>query len=577
MPFTATITDPPYNCPTDGTSDVMPAFLAWKADAQGLSSVLNVPAHTYNTKANADRFPFDIGAPLIVQGAGAGLTVFTDDGGSGSISFGTAVAVSVASPQKQARIQSVAAGSSLLVLKTLADNTIFPSNRWIATCAYDLQGGGSDPPNPFYFEYAQIGVNPGTGIIPLATPLQYSYLSTFPNYDPGSSGQPDEGGPATIYLMPANWGNFDTQFRDLTIDINGTPLAHQILAKGRLVHFHNVPITGAGTLIPSCNQTFMLSGPSTVFPGGEFDKMIETVIVEDGATINQPVIQSSCGPNLIVVDTNGRINTQNGTPRKMIVRNGASIGTLKLGALGYGRADEYEQTGGTISSITYQPPQYAMSGYSAIGNAISRAHSTGPIPFGMPQTNLMFSGPYTSMKGTRVASVSDDGTTTRLPTGLIDGFPASTTSLGPHPCPLLRLSGVTGCAEAIDYSQPGAYNKPLYSYSKRFYNGLTGDGNAVLMWGKLTSITVNVTSAAAGTLKVLGHFDNFPTLKNDNTVFSYAPTVDLSVPGIHVITPPEDLWFTGFATPFCAATTAIFSIEMITDQGMGRAFACSFQ
>lgn len=58
-----------YACPVDGTTDSRPAFLAFKADAQGQNAILTIPAHTYTLPGNlwfyGNQSPFISGSTTV--------------------------------------------------------------------------------------------------------------------------------------------------------------------------------------------------------------------------------------------------------------------------------------------------------------------------------------------------------------------------------------------------------------------------------------------------------------------------------------------------------------------------------
>jgi hypothetical protein len=64
----------------------------------------------------------------------------------------------------------------------------------------------------------------------------------------------------------------------------------------------------------------------------------------------------------------------------------------------------------------------------------------------------------------------------------------------------VRFTNCTGHADAVDLSQAGAYNKPLFSYTKRSYTGTlpNTDTTQVKVFGAPVSIKVNVTRAYTG-------------------------------------------------------------------------------
>jgi hypothetical protein len=147
---------------------------------------------------------------------------------------------------------------------------------------------------------------------------------------------------------------------------------------------------------------------------------------------------------------------------------------------------------------------------------------------------------------------------------------------------------------AADLCQPAARNRPLYSYSKRTYDGVT-ETEGVKLYGNIVSITINIITpytggGAAFTLR-FSAFSNMGTIVNDAGV-SYAPIIDLKTgPRTIVITPSgvtgsagadsalsigsDPRWVTlGYTAIYsrsidgeAAGVRPSFTVEFITDQG----------
>jgi hypothetical protein len=182
-----------------------------------------------------------------------------------------------------------------------------------------------------------------------------------------------------------------------------------------------------------------------------------------------------------------------------------------------------------------------------------------------------------AVDGTVNTSAEHTFVSTTIPGASLPPWPGTLLAYS-HPCSRVRFTNVTGCDLALQLSLPGAYDRPLFSYSLWTCSGLSGNSVARQLWGWVKSIKVNVTSAAAGTLQVLSQFGNFPVILADYSRTTFAPTVDLSVAGLHTITLPQAMWFTGYVTPFvdpAAATTAHFTIEIVTNPSE-KTFVCTF-
>jgi len=228
-----------------------------------------------------------------------------------------------------------------------------------------------------------------------------------------------------------------------------------------------------------------------------------------------------------------------------------------------------------------------------------------PAPrWAVPGTNLMWAGQLGNEGAFRVVDVTQDANNTYVRTTLSGGFPSVLLSSGKlalrvHPAPRFTCTNCTGSADAIDLSQAPA-GAPLYSYSKRTYAaGAPGTTPAPKfeMWGALSSVKFNVTKPYTGTLgltlNALSQFNNYMTMKADNSTFTYGPTINLKAAGERVVTAsavtgtqtgdkglavPEAVWFTGkqFAGPTLSSNISgenpsvlpSITIEIATDQGV---------
>ena len=179
-----------------------------------------------------------------------------------------------------------------------------------------------------------------------------------------------------------------------------------------------------------------------------------------------------------------------------------------------------------------------------------------------------------------------------------DGKDVSTYKASPKPYRFPFAPCGTGSPQAIALSLAPA-QAPLYSYAKQTYTPVSAAGNldAHLIWGKLTSLTINVTAAcaAAGTcvLNPLGQFHYYTVKISDGTKFDYIPVINLKQPGERIITvagvtcdgvpgscsgdsaldysAQGDLWFGNSVNPFMGSThtsAPTFSIEVVSDQGV---------
>lgn len=100
-------------------------------------------------------------------------------------------------------------------------------------------------------------------------------------------------------------------------------------------------------------------------------------------------------------------------------------------------------------------------------------------------------------------------------------------------------SSCSGSAHVLDLRQTAAQGRPLWSYTKRTYDGSTGatGATAVKMVGNITSIKVNVTTPYTGASSLnmgFSQFDNMPVVVA-GAYTTYGPRFDLKAPGERTI------------------------------------------
>jgi hypothetical protein len=331
MAFTKNIvTD--YGCPIDGTSDCRPAFLAFRSAAQGLDAALTVPAHTYKFLFNAgpvsDAYIFEGIKSLVLSGSGATLS----NGGVAGGGFELGSRGLFNDNIHHGRIAAARA----------ADASRFTVGNYALIAAIDLQGAGY-PLNPYIFEYVKISGISGA-VISFTPSLINSYGTAFPNYEPGNAVNIDQGGPATIYAMPAAW-DCDLEYDGITVSQPGI----QTYANGRSIKFKTCVCTNSEGIVPSQNQVHKWDNcdfsPCTV----EMDKLVSLFDAGNGTTVHQLKFQSS---SIQMMTSTGGLTLAagfNGTPKNAILDSVTS--TVSLGPIANGRAESFYASNSTISSI----------------------------------------------------------------------------------------------------------------------------------------------------------------------------------------------------------------------------------
>lgn len=104
------------------------------------------------------------------------------------------------------------------------------------------------------------------------------------------------------------------------------------------------------------------------------------------------------------------------------------------------------------------------------------------------------------------------------------------------------FENVTGSATALDLSQSAARNRPLWSYTKRTFDGTekTNTYPDINIYGTVVSIKINVLTAYTGVRPTLNvgftQFDNMSVVTNGALV-TYAPRINLKQTGERIITP----------------------------------------
>lgn len=588
-----------------GTDDA-PAFAAfnvWAVANQGSDQVqLTIPTGKNCLFASDVALFWAKGIKnLLVSAYGATIT----SGGGGFFLGG---AGQIQSSAHSARLFTVSAGSSTVRLNPAsasqpADNptlascvALFTVGQWVLMTGFDLQGLWQAPfgfpSNQHFFEYVQITViNPVTGDITFSAPLKYTYKDTWPNYNSGSQFEVDNGGPATLYSLDPSWDTV-VEYQGLTFAGPLTTVGN-LYSNGRSVTYRDATFMNTITPIPSQNSSYTMINPIIGARIIEADKLVGTYEIDNG-TIEGIDFQSSSIDTLIMTGTTLR-SFIHGTPKKTIMSN-VTMGEFRPGAFGYGRSDSLTCTNCVIGSFSYlgildkgvgDGGFNPGNGYTMVNGVITIPNTYNAQRWAVPATNVMWQGAFGLEFLFKVVDVTQDATNTYVQTNWPGGFPTSNGGnhfLQVHPAPQCTFTNCTGNIDVVDLSQATA-GAPIYSYSKRTYSGLSSGGQPIfLTWGKVVSISFNVTALQSGAnVNPMGQFHNF-TMKADETIFDYIPFIDLGTIANRIITPsnvtgqqsgdanlsiPEAVWLNGgnaFMNTNMVASS--ITIEIRTDQGV---------
>jgi hypothetical protein len=619
----------------DGVTDDAPAFQAFNTWAQAQVSpvtlTLGSGAKTFlfaSLDSNGERAnspAWKVTQPLTVVGNGPATSILKGGVGAG---FALGAIASIKSGNGHygsssiftARLDSVAAGSTHITCKTIADAALFTVNTWALLTGIDMQAGGF-PPNAYFYEYVFItGVNTGTGVITFSAGVTNEYLDSWPNFDPGTPGSgADEGGPATLYVLDSAW-NVDVTYQSLGIDQSLNTA--QTYAPGRSVQYVDVQCFDAYGMIPTNNGLMSFTDCDLTSYQMEVDKLNDTIIFDNSVT-GQLLFQST-NNNLVI--RNGSTVSLNGLARFTEITD-STVTDTEFGALFFGRADSFTTTNSTFTGSFVFAFNIDSGGITGTGIQVDYTMSAGVIR--IPRAGLQY-GCHWEIPGTRcffrgqnggginidvgpsftVTSVTSDATYIYVTTDwAYGGFPSWAKSIIVHPCPSASFASNTTSTipDVVNLKAATAAGYPAVgTYTTYTVNGsdLGSDPGGLpvfppAVYGELVSFVVNVSTAYTGVHNPLfwhaaAEFDNQPTLDSSLVVQSYGPHIDLRTSGTRTITLTTanplgsdanlvpgagTLWFPPFQSGVCAnqnitaeyagnpAVGPVVNVTIITDQG----------
>jgi len=589
-------------------------FATFRNEFQGLAVTLTIPAGTYFLSSGNFASLFNGIKNITVNATGA-----TVCGGT----FGLNVYSQHLDAGFSAETLSVSAGASSVTLETPSQVSMFTVGRYVLMTGFQLQYGGW-PTNHQRFEYLFVTAidsdsgSPTYGKITFLTNLVNSYLSTWPQYLGESGGSVSGGGPATLYAMYPHF--------DHTAVINNLRIAHhaQWAVTGLHLTLNDCVFDGLYGPYPTLSKTVIMNNCTGTLCHMEVDKQ-NTYFEMNGCTWGGIGFQSASTTEVILDNTDVAFSVS-GSPRKLTIRNGSTVGTLStIGVLspgpGYGYSNELIVSNSTVEEFGAASTHESGSlipGKNGTGNGVNVDYTmsggviTVPIPNPLAYTEIYTTlWPVTDGKvflrdsvdgftigSFRITDVTQSGGNALVTTTLSGGWPSRSghkLSFILHPAPVCTFTNVHGCPEVEDLSNATAAGLPLYSYSKRTYTGLLGVSEYWQVWGRVKKIVVIVTtpSAAAASVSIDLQASNFLVKMSDYSNTTWQPIIDLSRTGTRTFdatagTYPVSSW-SNTATLHAdvlpgmtealwvplnyrvntsgTAAAAVFSVEVITDQG----------
>lgn len=404
---------------------------------------------------------------------------------------------------------------------------LFAVDQWVLLGGLDVQaiyrsGGFGQPSNPASYEYIKIqSINLSTGQICFYTPLANSYKSTWPNYDVGGRFGPDTGGGATLWSLDSTW---DSNLKIYGITLNSPSGQQRML--GRSVYVQDMTDTSAPSSFAS--QTGSFVGVNSSFSGNyEIDK-INGPFSCTGCSFNILHVQSRSSSTLMTL-TNSTINQLNGTPASIVMSNTSVATQMQIAPSGYGTSSSFVGSSVTSPSLSYistgANPSGGLQiepGYSISGDTISivQATVTSAPPWAVEGSYICWYSNFECEDIAKIVAVGESplGTTTVKLNKSYSGstWPAvigGTVKLRAHPMPAYTCATCSGNNAMVGMAG-GPAGVPIYSYWSRAYSGTIG-GTAqtpFVLWGKIQSLSMNVTNAGGANLFGLSQFNNWNML-----------------------------------------------------------------
>lgn len=525
-----------------------------------------------------------------------------------------------------ARTATASIAATSITLLDTSQCSRFAAGDWVVMTGFAVQALYSAassfgyPPNFAFYDYAKVVSTAscaGSGVITLDRSLTNDYKSTWPANAPGSVGEADQGGPATLYALPF-WWDTEVEYRGGTFN-NGS---QQTNDAGRSVTYRDITWAGGiACTYPTQGMDWSVIGGDWSICKIEMDKIVVNASFS-GAIVNE-VRHQSMSPRYVTISGGSNITALVGTPRNITIGNSTISQTDDnvIGTTSFGRSDSFTITNsvvnggiapqganenGSISAGVWSISGQSGGPYSATmtNGVITVPNTHGAVSWGVPGANLVFE--FQGEQSTSIYQVLDitqDATNQYVTTtcvgantvcGVGGGFPVASGSfkIGTHPAPKFNCSGVTGNVFWTSVCN-GPVDAPLFSHQH-----YTADvsfpissTNYVIAWGYATSLvfTVNSPYAGVGALNFRPTYQfGYPVYDPAGAETNYAPSIDLKTGGTRTITGSgctgcggadsgatlpygATSWFTGKTVPNISAHPAwvgTIDVTMTFDQGV---------
>lgn len=366
-----------------------------------------------------------------------------------------------------ADIATVSAGSSTVSLITPSQVSLFSAGKWVLITNVDMQGGGY-PQNSAVFEFKKVQ-SIGSGALTFTEPLSNSYKSTYPRYNAGSTTQIDQGGPASVYVLPDPW--------DQEIEFKGayfTDVADGFYGPCRVARWTDCTFETYGPIPTVCLLYQMTRCTAAGFGGLEIDKCIHRAEFIDSAP--RAVDFQSASVNELYVNNVTSSTRWRGGGKSNIFR-GLTTPAFEFGVMNYGAMGSTYMENCVSSGATWHSAnRYPFSDYTEEGGGVL-SYSGGPGPpsqllsyWAVPGITCVLLDASNGFARTfQVTDLTSSGGRTYVTTTLPYPLPSTINGksspwyIAPHPCADATLVNCSGSSLFTSQSALPAHS-PLFGW-----------------------------------------------------------------------------------------------------------------